>query len=152
MAELRTIGAAIDLIRSVPGYQAVADDLRRAHVRFDPHLPDRARVSLRGVITLGPEPFAGPSEAILVSIAGTLVHEHWHTRQNPFEKTWSFWAGVLTRTHPMRRYEARAYRRQAIFLRALAAAHPASWAYARHEQEAALASFASLYGGPYASE
>ncbi|MBV9852163.1 MAG: hypothetical protein JO250_21055 [Armatimonadetes bacterium] len=146
------IAEAIALIAAVPGYAATANDLRCARIRVNPCLSDRAQTSLRGVITLGPEPFAGTLEVAGVGVAGTLVHEHWHTRQNPFLKTWSFWAGVFTRTHPMRRYERPAYERQAAFLCALTDARPELRPLALRERDAALASFAALYGGVQPSE
>ena len=144
--ERRVLLAALDLIGTVPGYAATAEALRRARLRYDPRLADRAQTSLRGVITLGPEPFAGTAEAARVGLAGTLIHEHTHTRQHPFLKTRSVWAGVLTGTAPMGRYERPAYQRQADFLQALADAHPSLRPVALRERAAALASFAALYG------
>jgi hypothetical protein len=140
------IAEAITLIESVPGYTATAADLRRRPIRFDPRLPDRARAGLLGGISLGPEPFAGSPDAVRVGLTGTLVHEHFHTRQNPLRKSWSFWIGILTRTHPMRRYEEPAYRCQAAFLQALADHRPRLRPIALRERVAALASFAAAYG------
>lgn len=139
------IADALSLIASVPGFELIADDLRRAKIRFDPGFPDRGDASLRGVITLGPELF---SEAVpVVSVAATLVHEHFHTRQNPFLKTVSFWTGIATKTPTMSRFERPAYARQAEFLDALAAAWP-EWAdAARRERDAVNAAYGSLYGG-----
>jgi hypothetical protein len=139
---------ALGLIADVPGYAETARDLRRARIRLDPNLPDRGQASLTGVLTLGPEPFFGEPESVPVALAGTLVHEHWHTRQNPFLKTVSFWGGVLSRTHPMRRYEWPAYARHAAFLQDLSTAHPALREFALREREAVLTSFRSVYGEP----
>lgn len=141
----QTIAEALALIASVPGYETVAADLRRADLRFDPDFPDRGDASLRGVITLGPEPFS--EAAPVVSVAATLVHEHFHTRQNPFLKTVSFWTGIATKTPTMARYERPAYARQVEFLDALAAAW-SEWAdAARRERDAVNAAYGSLYGG-----
>ena len=148
MNEVTQIAAAITLIAAVPGYQQAAGDLQRAAIHIDSRLVDRGRASLRGVITLGPEPFAGPEPEALVGLAATLVHEHWHTRQNPFRKTASFWRGVVTRAHPMRDYEWPAYQRQAAFLRALATARPDLRAAAERERAAVLATFQAVYGAP----
>lgn len=142
------IASAIDLIASVPGFAQAAQDLRRSRVRFRADFVDRGQVSLLGTILLGPEPFDGAGEIGRVSLAATLVHEHWHTRQNPLEKTVSFWGGVFTRTHPMRRVEWPAYRRQAEFLQALATVIPALHDIALQERDAVILSFTAVYGLP----
>ncbi len=147
MNHQQRITDAIQLIAAVPGYATVAADLSRTRIRYVPHLTDRAQTTLRRAIIIGPEPFADPGDAGLVSLAATLVHEHYHTRQNPFLKTFSFWLGIFTRTHPLRRYEAPAYARQLAFLDALAASHPPFAALARHERAAVLASFTAHYRG-----
>ena len=140
------IQEAVALIASVPGYQHVAADLSRRRIFFTPALVDRGQASLLGTIRIGPETLAGAGDERLVSVAGTLVHEHWHTRQSPFLKTFSFWNGVLTRRHPMRRYEWPAYAHQMAFFSALAVSHPGLASHARCEQAAALASFQACYG------
>lgn len=148
MTERARIAEAIDLIGSVPGYAETAQDLRQRRIRYRPNFTDRGQVSLWGTILLGPEPFEGAGEAGRVSLAGTLVHEHWHTRQSPILKTVSFWRGVFTRTHPMRRIEWPAYRRQAGFLQSLADSCPSLQDIARRERAAALVSFTAVYGPP----
>lgn len=140
------IQMAVCLIAAVPGYAGVAGDLRRGRVLFAPGLLDRGQASLRGTIRIGPEALAGAGDAMLVSLAGTLVHEHWHTRQNALLKTVSFWRGVWSRTPPMRRYEWPAYAQQRAFLGALAASHPTLASLAARERDAVLASFHACYG------
>ncbi|WP_125206262.1 hypothetical protein [Capsulimonas corticalis] len=122
-------------------------DLMRRRLRFDAGLADRAHTTLLRAIVFGPEPFQGNRETALVSLAGTLVHEHWHTRQNPFGKTWSFWAGMVTRTHPMQRYERPAYERQAAFLEELAIVRPELGRIARAEARKVRGAFMRHYGG-----
>ncbi|MCW3061499.1 MAG: hypothetical protein JWQ02_3320 [Capsulimonas sp.] len=121
-------------------------ELARRRLRFDARLTDRAQTTMLRTIVLGPEPFQGEGKSAAVSLAGTLVHEHWHTRQNPLGKSWSFWAGILTRTHPMLRYEQPAYARQIGFLEELARVSPANAAFARAEAEEVRAAFALHYG------
>lgn len=140
------VDRALDLISATPGYEAVAHRLRRAPIHLSPTLSDRAQTSLWGQITLGPEPFAGTEDAACVSLAGTLVHEHHHLRQNPLEKTASFWLGFAARRHPMRRYEAPAYAAQQEFLCRVARSHPALYQTAQAEQEQVQAAFAFHYG------
>ena len=137
---------AIRLIAAVPGYHNVAIDLRRRRPLFAPGMTDRGQASLRGTIHIGPETLAGTEDAVRVSLAGTLVHEHWHTQQNPLLKTVSFWGGVFTRTHPMSRYERPAYAHQMSFLKALAASHPILAQQAEREYSAVWASFEVFYG------
>ncbi len=146
MTPQAVIRDAVALIGSVPGYARVARDLERRRILFDPRLPDRGQASLGGTIRIGPETLHGDRDAVLVALAGTLVHEHHHTRQNPFLKTLSFWRGVFTRTHPMGRYERPAYEQQSAFLDALALSHPELAALAARERDAARASFAACYG------
>jgi hypothetical protein len=136
------------LIASVPGFDKAAQDLRRIRIRYAPRLTDRALVTLWGTILLGPSAFVGTRDEIRVGVAGTLVHEHTHVRQPCLLKTWSFWAGVATRTHPMHRYEWPAYARQAQFLQVLAAAQPELRFLTERELMAALDSFAAHYGPP----
>lgn len=142
----QAVDNALDLIAATPGYEHAARRLRRARIRLDPGLSDRAQTSLGGQITLGPEPFAGTGDAARVSLAGTLIHEHFHLRQNPLEKTASFWLGIATRRHPMRRYEAPAYAAHLEFLRQLACAHPALEDEAHREINQVRAAFACHYG------
>lgn len=137
--------AALALIGSVPGYAGTVQTLRRARLRYNPHLPDRAQVSWTGTLTLGSEPFAEAGDAGEVSLAGTLAHEAYHLTQFPLLKTASFWAGVVTRTSTMARYERPAYQFQAHFLDSLARTRPDLAEQCRREKAAALASFAAAY-------
>src|SRR3569833_1420064 len=116
------IAQAFDIIDSVPGYGKTAGNLRLLSIEYLPSLPDRAHTSLRSKIIVGPEALLESQK--LFSLAGTLVHEEYHTRQNPFLKTVSFWAGIAMRKPVMARYERPAYRAQIDFLRALAKARP----------------------------
>lgn len=135
---------AIALIARVPGYAAVAGELARCEIRYLPTLLDRGQATLTGAILLGPEAWeAGP-----VGLAETLVHEHYHTRQNPFAKTPSFWLGVFTRTPVMARYERPAYQAASTFLETLAAELPEHTDEARREIEAVRLSYESLYRLP----
>lgn len=142
----QAVHRALDLIASVPGCQAAASRLCRAPLHLDPALADRAQTSLLGHITLGPEPFEGAEDQACVSLAGTLVHEHYHLGQHPLAKTASFWLGVAGRRHPMRRYEAPAYAAQQRFLRALAHHFPALQPAALAELAQVQAAFAFHYG------
>lgn len=140
------IEAAIALIESVPGYDAVARDLRHlaatGRIRFDAALIDRAHAGLLGAITLGPEPLAADP----LGLAETLVHEHHHLkRQNPFAKTSSFWLGVATGTPVLARYEKPAYDAALRFLEAVAAAFPDLRARAESEHAAVTQNFAAEY-------
>lgn len=139
---------AIALIASTPGYGDVASrlarKLERDALRFVPHLIDRGQASLLGKILLGPEALEGG----LVSLAQTLVHEEYHARQNPLEKTSSFWLGVATGAPAMRRYERPAYRAAVSFLAAVADAFPAQAAAARAEAQAVAQSFQQHYRAP----
>lgn len=139
------VSDALDLIAAVPGYRDTARRLLRAPLHLNPALADRAQTSLRGHITLGPEPFAGAGDAARVSLAATLVHEHHHLRQHPLEKTASFWLGVARRRAPMRRYEAPAYAAQQQFLRALSRHFPALQEAANAELAQVQAAFAFHY-------
>jgi hypothetical protein len=135
---------AIQLIESTPRFATTGRRLRRLNVRYSPTLNDRGAASLLGVIRVGPEAVSdGP-----ISLAGTLVHEEYHTRQNPFLKTASVWAGVATRTAPMARYEWPAYREQVAFLRDLASRDPLLAEAALAEAEAVCTSVYSYYGKP----
>ncbi len=140
------ISAAIDLIAATPCYEAVAHDLarllQRQRIHFAPTLADRAHAGLTGRIHLGPEPLAGS----VLSLAETLVHEHFHLRrQSHFAKTTSFWAGVFTRTPVMARYERPAYDAALRFLHALAQAHPALAEEAAAEAYAVKSTFDACY-------
>ncbi len=142
----QAVNESLDLIAAVPGYARTAQCLRRTPLRLNPALSDRAQTSLWHVITLGLEPFGGSGDAARVSLAGTLVHEHFHLRQHPLEKTASFWLGLARRHPPMRRFEAPAYAAQRDFLRALARSHPALEAAALAEVAHVQAAFAFHYG------
>ncbi|MEO7717612.1 MAG: hypothetical protein ABIY70_15545 [Capsulimonas sp.] len=144
---MQLLQAALKIVASVPQGAQIAVDLARRRLRFDARLTDRAQTTMLRTIVLGPEPFHGEAEWAAVSLAGTLVHEHWHTRQNPLWKSWSFWAGILTRTHPMLRYEQPAYARQIGFLEELARVSPAHTPFARAEAEEVRAAFALHYRG-----
>jgi len=119
----KIISEAVDLVDSVPGYGKIAGRLRRLRIDYLPSLPDRAHTTLRSKIIVGPRALL-ESDPTPFSLAGTLVHEEFHTRQNPFLKTASFWTGVATRSPVMARYEWPAYRAQTTFLRALAQSRP----------------------------
>lgn len=137
------LAAAIGLIESVPGYEAVAAHLRQCTIRYVPTLEDRGEVTrFSGVVLIGPEAL----QSGLVGLAETLVHEEYHTRQHPLCKTHSFWSGVFTRTDVMARYERPAYRAAANFLEALARAHPEHADEARAEAEVVRASYTAFYG------
>ena len=138
------VAEAIALIARVPGYASVASELTGCTIRYIPTLQDRGQATLAGVILLGPEAWeAGP-----VGLAETLVHEHYHTRQNPFAKTPSFWIGVFTRTPVMARYERPAYQMAFTFLQQLATTLPEFAEQARAEGEAVRLSYESLYRLP----
>jgi len=119
------LSEALRLIRTTRGYAEIGVELAQMasenRIRFDAGLQDRAQAGLLGTIMLGPE--AAQSSAL--SLAQTLVHEHFHLRrQHPLQKTVSFWGGVLSRTPVMRRFEQPAYQAAIDFLRAAAASHP----------------------------
>jgi hypothetical protein len=141
-----TLDDALALIARVPGYAPVAEQLQRLRdrgaIRILPGLADRAHAGLLGSITLGPEPF---QDGVL-SLAETLVHEAFHLRQNPLEKTASFWLGVVTGAPVMRRYERPAYRAAADFLRAVAAHLPELADEAARERFAVEQVFRTEYG------
>lgn len=138
------VAGAIALIAKVPGYASVAEELARCKIRYIPTLLDRGQATLAGTILLGPEAWeAGP-----VGLAETLVHEHYHTRQNPFAKTPSFWMGVFTRTPVMARYERPAYQAATTFLERLAETLPEHTREAEDEAEAVRLSYESLYRLP----
>lgn len=140
------VEAAIGLIAAVPGYEGEAESLSgllaAGRIRFVPALADRAQATLTGVILLGPEALSSN----LLSLAETLVHEQHHRRQFPLLKTASFWAGVVTGTHVMRRYERPAYEAALRFLEAAERALPGWAAEARAERRAVAASFQTHYG------
>lgn len=139
---------ALRLIRTTPGYVKIAVELAQLHsegrIRVNPELEDRAQAGLLGTITLGPEA-AGASP---LSLAQTLVHEHYHLHQNPLLKTASFWAGVVTRTPTMQRYEQPAYQAAMNFLDAVKQAHPHLTNEAGAEQNAIKQVFESGYNTP----
>jgi hypothetical protein len=141
-----TLREALGLIASTPGYSEAGEHLARlaakGRIRVDLRLPDRARAGLLGAITLGPEAVT----ASAVSLAQTLVHEHYHGHQNPLLKTVSFWLGVATRTPVMRRYEQPAYQAAVDFLEALKHEHPRLAAEAQAEQDAVRQVFALDFG------
>jgi hypothetical protein len=145
----RVLGA-IALVDSVPGYHRVAARLRRLTIKYDDSLPDRAQTTLRFQIIVGPKSFSDypTDDAGTIGLAATLVHEEFHTRQNPLLKTLSFWAGICTGTHPMARYEWPAYRAQTTFLRALAAVRPDLADDALREIDAIQSAVESYYGKP----
>ena len=139
---------ALRIIQATPGYTQLGVDLAQlaseGRIRVNPDLPDRAHAGLLGTITLGPE----AAEASPLSLAQTLVHEHFHLRrQNPFLKTISFWVGVLTRTPPMRRYEQPAYQAASDFLEAVKVAHPHLAREASTEQSAIRQVFSTDFSG-----
>jgi len=108
------------MIRRTPGHTVVADDLEAwfasGDVIYEPNLPDRAQVTVLGILILGPEPFDPP----LLGLAETLVHEHHHRfRQHHLQKTVSVWAGIATRTPAMARYERPAWRAALAFVHAV---------------------------------
>src|SRR4028119_687441 len=90
---------ALRIIRTTSGYTEVGIDLAQLvsedRIRVHPTLEDRAHAGLLGTITLGPE----AAQASPLSLAQTLVHEHYHLRrQHLLLKTVSFWIGVLSHT------------------------------------------------------
>ena len=142
------LAGALRIIGTTPGYEDVARDLTELYgsdrIRFDAALEDRAHAGLLGAITLGPE----ATESGPLSLAQTLVHEHFHLRQqNPLQKTASFWQGVASRTEPMQRYERPAYRAAFDFLEAAKSAHPTLADEAAYEQDAIRQVFESSFGG-----
>ena len=141
------VDEAVRLIAATPGYADVARDLERigarGGIRFAPALADRAHAGLLGTITLGPEALEGS----VLSLAQTLVHEHYHLRrQTPFHKTASFWAGVFTGRPVMQAYEHPAYRAALDFLEAIARAFPEHADEAVAERQAVAASLRAHYG------
>jgi len=143
----KLISEAVDLVDSVPGYRTIAGRLRRLRIDYLPSLPDRAHTTMRSQIIVGPKALL-ESDKIPFSLAGTLVHEEFHTRQNPFLKTASFWTGVATRSNVMARYEWPAYRAQTSFLRALAHARPNLTEAIDREINAIVDSAHLYYGRP----
>jgi hypothetical protein len=140
---------AIHLIRTTPGYAEVAIDLAQrasqGQIRVDAFLEDRAQAGLLGTITLGEE----AATASALSLAQTLVHEHFHLRrQHPLQKTTSFWSGVVSRTPVMSRYEKPAYRAAWDFLEATKASHPNLASEAQEEQNAIAQVFEMSFGEP----
>jgi hypothetical protein len=140
------IRAAIDLIAATPGYQEVASDLQerldQGRLRFAPDLDDRAQAGLTCVLTLGPEALGSSP----LSLAGTLVHEHFHLcRQSPLGKTVSFWKGLLASEPVMREYEQPAYEAQEAFLVAVACAFPDRAHEALEERSMVAACFDGNY-------
>jgi hypothetical protein len=114
-------------------------------IRVNPDMEDRAQAGLLGIMTLGPE----ATEGSPLSLAQTLVHEHFHMRrQNPLLKSLSFWSGVVSRTNVMKRYEQPAYQAAYDFLEAVKQAHPSMAKEIEAEQSAISQVFAIEYGGP----
>ena len=144
---LDTLQAALRLVGSTPGYVEVGMALAQLssdnRLRFDPNLEDRAQTALTGVMTIGPE----AAESSPLSLAQTLVHEHFHLGQNPLLKTVSFWSGVATKTNVMKRYEEPAYRAAYDFLEAVKQAHPNLAVEAEDEQAAIRQVFAEGFDG-----
>jgi hypothetical protein len=138
---------ALDLIDSVPGYGRTAMRLRRLSIEYLPSLPDRAHITLRSKIIVGPAALVDGGKPP-VGLAGTLVHEEFHSRQHPLLKTASFWTGVFTRTPVMSRFEWPAYREQTAFLRALSASRPDLADDARREIDAIVEAVYRYYGRP----
>lgn len=138
---------ALRLIRTTPGYIKIGVELaQRAadnRIIFNRVLEDRAQTSLTGVIALGPEAV----QSSPLSLAQTLVHEHFHLHQNPLQKTTSFWLGAISRTATMRRYEQPAYQAAIDFLETVKRAHPHLRAEAENEQAAVRQVFAGNFGG-----
>lgn len=139
---------ALRLIRTTPGYAEVGVELAQLasedRIRIDMALDDRAHAGLLGVITLGPE----AAESSPLSLAQTLVHEHFHLHQNPLQKTVSFWGGVLSRTPVMKGYEQPAYQAAFDFLEAVKRAHPPLATEAASEQAAIAQVFEIGFGAP----
>lgn len=137
---------ALRLIQTTPGYAEagvrLAQHASQGRIHVDLSLPDRAQAGLLGTITLGPEAV----DSSPLSLAQTLVHEHYHLHQNPLLKTASFWTGVVTRTPVMRRYEQPAYQAAIDFLEAVKRAHPLLAGEATEEQDAIRAAFAADFG------
>jgi hypothetical protein len=144
---LPSLDKALELIRATPGYENIAAELARlaaqGRIRVDSKLEDRAQAGLLGTITLGPEAI----ESNPLSLAQTLVHEHYHLHQNPLEKTVSFWSGVWQRTPVMRRYEQPAYRAALRFLNAVENSQPHRAEEVQREQAAIRQVFAINFGG-----
>lgn len=143
----KIISQAIELVDSVPEYGKVAGRLRLLRVEYLPSLPDRAHATLQSQIIVGPKALTNLDKG-LFSLAGTLVHEEFHTRQNPLLKTASFWTGVFTRTPVMARYEWPAYRAQVAFLRALARSQPTLAGLVEREITSIVESAHRYYGRP----
>ena len=137
---------ALHIVRVTPGYATVGVELSQlasqGRIDFDPDLEDRAHASLSGTLRLGPEAV----QSSPLSLAQTLVHEHFHLCQNPFLKTLSFWSGVASGTPVMRRYEKPAYRAAHDFLEAVKRARPELSKEAESEQRAIRQVFASVFG------
>lgn len=139
---------ALQIVRATPGYAAVSVELAQlaeeGKIDSDPNLEDRAEARLFGTLLLGPEAM----HASPLSLAQTLVHEHFHLRrQNPFLKTLSFWRGVVTGTPVMRRYEQPAYQAAHDFLEAVKRSRPDLAGEVEFEQRAIRQVFASAFGG-----
>lgn len=138
---------AIRLICTTPGYAQVGVELAQLasenRIRLDPNLDDRAHAGLLGSITLGPEAV----ESSALSLAQTLVHEHFHLHQNPFLKTVSFWTGVATHANVMKQYEQPAYQAAHDFLEVVKRSHPDLAVEAETEQMAIRQVFATDFNG-----
>ncbi len=138
---------AIRLIQSTPGYAetgvALAQMASENRIRVNANLEDRAQAGLLGPITLGPEAV----ESSALSLAQTLVHEHFHLQQNPLLKTVSFWSGVLAKSPVMKRYEQPAYQAGIDFLEAVKAKHPHLADEAENEQDEIRQVFQIGFGG-----
>ena len=142
------ISQAIALVGATPGYAPVAQELAQlladGKIRYHDALDDRAHTGLMGSITLGPEPFT--DGGTVLGLAETLVHERFHLHQNPLQKTASFWAGVVTHSDAMIRYERPAYQAAQAFLEAYRAAHPQDADLADGELYAVRSTFENAYG------
>lgn len=141
------ISDALKLIDSVPGYDQTAARLKGLVIEYLPSLPDRARITLRSKIIVGPAAIVDGDDGP-VGLAGTLVHEEFHARQHPLLKTASFWVGVFTRTPVMARFEWPAYYAQVDFLRALSTSRPDLAQAAGREIDAIIEAVHRYYGPP----
>lgn len=138
---------ALRIIGSTPNYSEVAVELAQLasedKVQFNPALADRAQATLLGSIMLGPEAMSSSP----LSLAQTLVHEHFHLHQNPFLKTLSFWSGIVRGAPVMKHYEQPAYQAAQDFLEAVKRARPDLAVEAEGEQRAIQQVFKISYGG-----
>lgn len=146
LATLPIFQAALRILRATPGYAPVALELAQladeGRIHLDAALEDRAQAGLFGALTLGPEATGGSP----LSLAQTLVHEHFHLRQNPLLKTLSFWSGVVQGAPAMKRYERPAYLAAHDFLEVVKRVCPELSTEAEAEQRAISQVFATTFG------